>query len=326
MAFIDWSIVVAILAFMIGGVYVSKRYMQSVADFLSAGRTAGRYLVSVAEGVAGLGAITVIAEFEMNYEAGFALTWWGFTMAVFVLIITVSGWVIYRFRETRALTMAQFFEMRYSRKFRIFTGFLAFLSGLINFGIFPAVGARFFIYFGGLPATFSLFGVDISTFAITMIVLLSISIYFVFAGGQVAIIITDFLQGLFISMVFVIIVLFFFQVFNFNQIYEALQTAPVDASKINPYQTSQAKDFNFWYFIISVITVFYTKLSWQGTQGYNSSARSAHEAKMGQVLTNWRNAPRVLFMLFIPICAYTVMHHLFKVYLMGWKRRSCRIK
>ena len=159
---IDWGIVVLAIAGMIAGVQFSKSYMQSVADFLSAGRTAGRYLISVASGVAGLGAITVIANFEMNYLAGFAMTWWGFTTNIVVLIIAVSGFVVYRFRQTRALTMAQFFEMRYSRRFRVFTGIIAYLSGLINFGIFPAVGARFFIYYCGLPPTVSLAGLELS--------------------------------------------------------------------------------------------------------------------------------------------------------------------
>ena len=31
--------------------------------------------------------------------------WWEFTMGVVLLGITVSGWVLYRFRQTRALTM-----------------------------------------------------------------------------------------------------------------------------------------------------------------------------------------------------------------------------
>ena len=40
------------------------------------------------------------------------------------MIVGISGWVIYRFRETCALTLAQFFEIRYSKKFRIFTGMM----------------------------------------------------------------------------------------------------------------------------------------------------------------------------------------------------------
>ena len=89
--------------------------MKSVTDFLAAGRNAGRYLVSVSSGVAGLGAITIVNHLEMGYVSGFALSWWGFSSALVILFITVSGWVIYRFRSTRCLTLPQFFEMRYNR-------------------------------------------------------------------------------------------------------------------------------------------------------------------------------------------------------------------
>jgi SSS family solute:Na+ symporter len=77
------------------------------------------------------------------------MSWWGLTMSVIVLLVTVSGWVIYRFRQTRCLTLAEFFERRYSRRFRVFAGLIVFLAGLLNFGIFPSVGARFFIHFCG---------------------------------------------------------------------------------------------------------------------------------------------------------------------------------
>jgi SSS family solute:Na+ symporter len=294
---------------MVGGIYISKKYMRSVADFLAAGRSAGRYLVSVGQWIAALGAITVIANFEMNYQAGFPMTWWGLSMGVVVLILTVSGWVVYRFRQTRAMTMAQFFEMRYSRNFRVFAGIMAFLAGIINFGIFPAVGANFFIYFCGLPETFSLFGLEISTFAFTMVTLLSIALFFVFIGGQIAVIVTDFIQGVFVNLIFVIVILLFVSIFDYQQIFEALQTAPRDASLINPFKTSAAKDFNIWYHLIGVFGAIYVVLSWQGTQGYNTSARSAHEAKMGAVLSNWRGIPQVMLLLFIPVCAYTVLHH-----------------
>jgi SSS family solute:Na+ symporter len=140
---VDWLIVAICLAVLFFGVRLSKKYVRSVADFLSAGRTAGRYMITVSQGMAAIGAITIVGQWEMNYVAGFALRWWEFIMAVVLLAITVSGWVLYRFRQTRALTIAQFLEMRYSRNFRIFTGVLAFISGLLNFGIFPAVAPGF---------------------------------------------------------------------------------------------------------------------------------------------------------------------------------------
>ena len=306
---LDWSIVLVVLIFMIASVAYSRRQMKSVADFLVAGRSAGRYVLSVASGVAGLGAITVMAHMEMNLIAGFSMAWWGMTMVLVLLVITVSGWVIYRFRQTRCLTLAQFFEVRYSRNFRIFAGGLCFISGLINFGIFPAVGARFFIYFCGLPDTLTIAGLDISTFAVTMIFLLGISIYFVTAGGQIAVIIADFFQGIFVNIVFIAIILFVFFTFDWGTIQEALSAAPQDASLINPFKTSQVEDFNFWFFLIGVFGVLYNTMSWQGTQAYNASATSAHEAKMASVLSGWRGLPQTLLFMFVPIIAYTVLNH-----------------
>ena len=309
LTWIDWGITLVIFGIMVSGVILSRTYMRGVADFLAAGRTAGRYLISISQGMAALGAITIVGTLEMNYVAGFSMSWWGMTMGIVILIMTVSGWVIYRFRQTRALTLAEFFERRYSRRFRIFAGLIAFISGLINFGIFPAVGARFFIYFCGLPQTISLLGLELSTFVVTMIVLLGTALYFVFSAGQIAVIVTDFIQGIFVNFVFVILMFYLLRVFDWSQIFTSLAMAPTDASLINPFKTSHVADFNLWYFLIGVVGVIYGAMSWQGTQGYNTSAKNAHEAKMGAVLGNWRGFPQNLLLLFVPIITYTVMHH-----------------
>jgi len=226
---IDWLIVASVLIGMTTAVAFTKKYMRSVSDFLAAGRTAGRYIISMSQGMAMLGAITIIGMLEMNYIAGFTLRWWEFTNAVVIMLITVSGWVVYRFRETRALTMAQFFEIRYSRKFRVFAGLLAFVSGIINFGIFPAVGARFFIYFCGIPPEINFLGIEISSFPLVMIVLLAFALYFVFAGGQVAVIITDFIQGILVNAVFIGVIIYLLYLVDWNTIAEGVKHAPESA-------------------------------------------------------------------------------------------------
>ena len=309
LSLIDWLIVAICLSVLFYGVSLSKKLVRSVADFLSAGRTAGRYMITVSQGMAAIGAITIVGQWEMNYVAGFALRWWEFIMAVVLLAITVSGWVLYRFRQTRALTIAQFLEIRYSRNFRIFTGILAFISGLLNFGIFPAVSARFLIYFTGIPLSVSILGIGVSTFPLVMASFLLVSLYFVFAGGQIAVIITEFIQGVFSNLTFLVIIVFALFFVNWDQIFHAVSTAPKDASLINPYKTSKVPDFNFFYFLINVIGVIYVKLSWQGSQGFNSSAKSAHEAKMGEVLGNLRDIPKWLFLVLIPVIAYTILHN-----------------
>ena len=310
LALLDWLLVAAMLALLLYGVHRSNRHSSSVADFLAAGRSAGRYLVGVASGIAGLGAITIVGNLEMNFVAGFSMAWWGMTTSVVVMIVTLSGWVIYRFRQTRCLTLAEFFERRYSRRFRIFAGTVCFVSGIINFGIFPAVGARFFINYCGFPDAVALGPLAVPVYPLVMLVLLSLALYFVFNGGQVTVIVTDFLQGTFVNLVFVVVCgWLLWKVVSWDQIFAALGTAPPDASLINPFQTSHVEDFNFWYFIIGIVGLIYGKMSWQGTQAYNSSATSAHEAKMGEAIGMWKLAPQNLFLMFVPVVIFTVLNH-----------------
>lgn len=309
LTYIDWLIAFLSIVALFFVVRLSKSLVKSVADYLSAGRSAGRYMITVSQGIAFIGAITIVGQWEMNYVAGFVLRWWEFIMAVVILLITVSGWVVYRFRETRALTIAQFLEIRYSKNFRIFAGILAFVSGLLNFGVFPSVVSRFMIYFCGFPLSFNLVGIEISTYPVVMAVILLVSLYFVFAGGQIAVILTEFFQGVYSNIAFLVIIVFALSYVSWDQIGVAVATAPANASLINPYSTSEVPDFNFWYFLINVLGVIYVKLSWQGTQGFNSSAKSAHEAKMGEVLGNYRDIPKWLFLVLIPVVAYTILNH-----------------
>ena len=341
LSIIDWAIVITVLAGMIYSVSFTKGLMRSVTDFLSAGRTAGRYLISVSQGAAGLGAISIVSFLEVGYITGFSFQWWGLSQGILVLALTASGWVIYRFRQTRSLTLAQFFEKRYSRNFRIFAGIIAFVCGIINFGIFPAVGAQFFISYCGFPDLI----LGLPTFPLMMIFLISIALYFVYTGGQIAVIIADFFQGVFLIVVLFMITIFLYNEVQWNQVFDSLKNTPVrlaekeiqilsgeetfvllsdqekmekidkindkyeNSSLINPFKTSQVEDFNLTYFLIGLIGMFYGALSWQGHQAYNSSAKSAHEAKMAAVLGDIRGKPQGLFIFLVPVLTYVFMNH-----------------
>ena len=339
--FIDWFIVSIVLLGMVYSVSFTKGLMRSVADFLSAGRTAGRYLISVSQGAAGLGAISIISFLEVGYITGFSFQWWGLSQGIILLAITASGWVIYRFRQTRSLTLAQFFEKRYSKNFRIFAGIVAFVCGIINFGIFPAVGAQFFISYCGFSDLY--FGIP--TFPLVMIILISIALYFVYTGGQIAVIIADFFQGVFLIVVLFVITIVLYKNVGWDQVSDSLKNTPIklateeikkleethsfqllsenqklekieeinakydNSSLINPFKTSRVEDFNLTYFLIGLIGMFYGQLSWQGHQAYNSSAKSAHEAKMAAVLGDIRWKPQGLFIFLVPVLTYVFMNH-----------------
>ena len=141
LSWIDWTIVALSIIIVRSVSWSTRSLMRSVADFLSANRLAGRYLLTIGGEMGAIGVISLVGAWQVFMSAGFPSLWWGLLSAPISVILVMTGWVYYRLRETRALTVAQFFEMRYSRRFRIFAGLVCWLSGIINFGIFPAVAA-----------------------------------------------------------------------------------------------------------------------------------------------------------------------------------------
>src|ERR1700743_3224274 len=151
MHLIDWLLVVLPVLIVAAVTIYANRYLKSVADFMSGGRLAGRYLLSTARSEMGAGAIGYVAMFEWFSKGGFPVTWWSQIASPVALILAISGFVVYRYRQTRALTLAQFFEMRYSTRFRLATGVLGFIAGVLNFGVIPVVGGKMMAAFLELP-------------------------------------------------------------------------------------------------------------------------------------------------------------------------------
>ena len=302
MIWIDWVIIAALPIVLLLAAIRTRRYAHSVSGFLAANRCAGRYLITVAYGMAQVGVISLVWFWQQYYEVGYTSIFWGWMEGPAMIILALSGWVLYRYRQTRAMTMAQFFEIRYSRNFRVFAGLVAFLSGLLNYGIFPAVSAHFFIVLLGLPEYWIIGGVEVSVFVALMVMLLSTALFFVFMGGQVAVIVTDWIQGTFANWVFLIIVGFLLWTIPWSSIELAFEAAPPGKSLVDPFDLGQEKRFDAWYWVIAVIVLFYGMLSWQGTSGYNASATTPHEAKMANILSGWRFRVLMLVTLVLPVC------------------------
>ncbi len=309
MHLIDWAIVFGFMGFLTIVAFRTKKYTRGVADFLVAGRGAGRYLTGIARDAVSMGAITMIAYFQVYYLAGLPPLWWALMGLPINILISFTGWVIYRFRQTRAMTISQFFEVRYSRNLRVGAGMLAFLAGIINFGIFPSVGSRAIMYFMGLPETYTVLGLGISTYATIMLILIGTAVMFCFLGGQVTVLLTDFSQSIFLNVMFIVIVFFLYRMFTWDQITDILTRAPDAKSMIHPFQTGKVKYFDFWFFAIAIFMNLYAKYSWQGSANYMSSTKSAHEAKMGQIFGEFRFFGRTLFYLMLPLCALVFLYH-----------------
>lgn len=309
MHWIDWTIVAIFLIGLSCVAWYVNRFNKSVADFLTANRCAGRYLLTISQDAGNFGVISVIAWFQIYYNAGFSATWWNMMTWPIILFLSISGWVVYRYRETRVMTLAQLFEVRYSRNFRVFCGILAWTSGVMNMGIFPAVTAQFIIYFCGLPLNIHLYELHISTFVVIMVIELSLCLLFTFMGGLIAVMVTDFIQGVVCNIVFVVIMCVLLFTFDWSHIITSLKTVSADASMINPFKSTRVEGFNLGYFLIVAFSMIYSWRAWQGTQGFNAAAKNPHEAKMAGIIGIWRTLIIQITLLVIPICVFTLLNH-----------------
>ena len=307
--FVDWMIVAAGLAIVVWIGLRAQRYVRTVADFLTASRVAGRYVLNVAGAEAAMGLISLVAMYETYYKSGFAYGFWGSITSPIMLILGLTGYCTYRFRETRAMTMGQFLEIRYSRRFRLFAGILQSVSGIVNYGLFPAVGARFVVYYCNLPVQIEALGMVFPTFALLMAVFLGLAVLISTLGGQVTIMVTDCVQGLLSYPIYVAIVVFILLRFSwFRDLAPVITDRPAGESMINPFDITALRDFNLFFVIVGLFGSVINRMSWAGTQGYNAAARNAHEQKIAGVLGAWRSGFSGMMFVLLAVVAYAYLN------------------
>lgn len=293
MSWIDWSILFVPILIIGILLFRTQKYCRTVADFLVGGRTGGRYLLTAADGISSVGLISLVAVGQRFYHSGWTYEWWSLGLLVVGTLLSLSGFVLYRYRETRVMALAQFFEIRYSRKFRIAMGAVCYLSGIINFGIFPAVGANFFICILGLPP--ELYGIP--TYPLLMLLFLGCACLITISGGQVQNMMTDTVQALLLYGMCVVVAVVVICLFSVDDFREALCNRPEGMSYVNPFDTGKLSDFNIYFFLINIFFLFAHRGAWQGNQGYAASAVTPHEAKMGSILGTWRKISLNFFIL-----------------------------
>ncbi len=310
MSWIDWLIVIIPVTIVYSIGLYSRRYARSVADYLSAGRVCGRYVISVGDIANALSIIGLVAYVEVHYRTGFALEFWKQLTLPLGIFISLTGYCTYRFRETKAMSLGQFLEMRYgSRSLRIFAAALRSLSEIVANAIMPAVAGRFFIYFLDLPQTINVFGLELSTFVIVMLVCIFLAVSIICMGGTMALVITDAIQGMIMYPILMLFVVFILFRFDWNQeIVPVMMDRAADESFLNPFDIENLRDFNVFFLIVTLWGTVFHRASWIGAST-STAARTPHEGKMAGLLGTFRHALGLMFYVLLAAIVLIVMNH-----------------
>ena len=310
MTWYDWLILIVPVCFvMLMGLH-ARRYVRGVSDFLSAGRLGGRYVLCAGEVANALSIIGLVTYIEIHYKTGFSVAFWSSILAPLSILMGLTGFCYYRFRETRAMSLGQFLEMRYSRSLRIFAASLRSLAEMLANMIMPAIAARFFIQMLDLPAVFHVFGLPISTYVALMILFLTLAISLICFGGTLALLITDTIQGMILYPIIACFIIFLFSKFSLsNEIMPVMADRIAGESFINPYDISKLRDFNlFTVVIVAAYNMVVNRANWIGA-GYSTAAKTPHEQKMASILGGWRGASITVFYILIACALITFLNH-----------------
>ena len=289
MHWMDWIIMIVPMVFVMGMGFYSRRYIKGVSDYLAAGRVAGRYVISVGDVALALAVITMIGYVEAHYKTGFGMIFWNNILLPLGVVMGLTGFCTYRFRETKAMSLGQFLEMRYNRPLRIYASALRSTAELLANCMCPALAARFLIYYIGLPASFELFGLRIPTFMIITLIVISMCVILCCIGGALSLLVTDTIQGFICYPLLILFTLFVLFKYPWGDVVmPALMDHVSGENFLDPTDIAKFRDFNLFALMVSVYSSIVNRANWLGTSS-GIAAKTPHEGKMAGIMGTWRN-------------------------------------
>jgi solute:Na+ symporter, SSS family len=182
----DWAIVAVYLSLSIIIGLWANRYVGNLSDYLVAGRTLRIRLALATMTGTELGLVTVMYSSELGFTQQFASLYLTIIEGTSLLIVGLTGIVVFRLRQSAVLTIPEFYERRYSRGVRVLGGVMMVVAGVLNMGLFLKAGSEFLTAISGLPS-----GIYLNWIMTGLLVLV---LFYTVLGGMVSVVITDLIQ------------------------------------------------------------------------------------------------------------------------------------
>ena len=199
------------------GLYV-RRFIKNMRDFVTAGRNLGLWLGIATMTGTELGLITVMYSAQKGFTGGFATFHIALAALIVTFVVGMTGFIVYRLREMKVLTIPEFYEKRFDRKTRILGGIMMVIGGILNMGLFLKVGSMFLVGITGLSAT---------SWALpaVMIFLITLVLIYTVLGGMVSVVIADYVQFVVLSISLLAITYIAITKLGWSNIFETIESS-----------------------------------------------------------------------------------------------------
>lgn len=196
---IDWAIVIGYLLACVAVGLTGRRYVGNVAQYLVAGRELRLYAGIATLAATEIGTITFMYNAELGYKYGFAAFAAALISGVAMIVVGRSGFVVGRFRALGLMTVPEYFQRKYSRGLRLLAGILVAVGGILNMGVFLRIEGEFLTIVSGIDSRY---------LVAVMTSILLLELLYTVIGGMVAVVITDFIQYVLLSIATILVSLY----------------------------------------------------------------------------------------------------------------------
>lgn len=244
---LDTGIVtVYLLISVVIGLFVKDK-ITDMKDYICAGQNLGPCLGIATMTGTELGLVTVMYSAQKGFSAGFAAFHIAIAAAIATFFVGKTGFIVYKLREFKVLTIPEYYEKRFNRKVRILGAILMVVGGVLNMGLFLKIGSMFIVGITGLSQ-------NSWALPLVMTTLLILVLVYTCLGGMVSVVITDYLQ--FVVLSFGLLLTVFLTIFHlgWDQIFKTIEVHMGEAG-FNPFiNESFGSEYVIWMFYLGLIS------------------------------------------------------------------------
>jgi len=219
--------------------------------------------------------ITYIYYAQLGYQAGFAGLMAAFPPLIAYWFLGKTGFIIKPLLDMKIVTIPEFFSRRFNKSVRFFVGILMAIGGILNFGVFPGVEAKFINIVTGIPE---------GEVLITMVVMLTIVLLYTLFGGMVSVIITNYIQYALLSFGMVFITVAGFLKVDWSNLVETVNTS-IGEKGLNPFFPSLTSgEFGLGFMVWQILFWIALLVGWQAI---SMRLFASKDSKTGQKIYTW---------------------------------------